>query len=121
MAADGEVRDSRDDHEPQDEREPQDDQGPQDDQEPPHELNRLQRDVFVVGWCSFLTAAVGTMLLFAWVDPLDLYDAAELPLPMDRMTGYAIGFFVLWLLTAVSATLTVYLIRTRHGHPPPQD
>ena len=90
-----------------------------DGQDVAHELSRRQRDVFVIGWCSFLTAAVGTMLLFAWVDPLDLYYATELPLPMDRMTGYAIGFFFLWLLTAVSATLTVYLIRTRHGHPPP--
>ena len=99
--------------EPQD----RDDDGP----DVTHELNRRQRDIFVVGWCSFLTAAAGSMLLFAWIDPMDLAYATELPLPMDRMTGYAVGFFFLWALTAVSAALTVYLIRTRHGHPPPQD
>lgn len=86
-----------------------------------HELNRRQRDCFVVGWCSFLIAAVGTMFFFAWVDPLTLAEVTEPPLPFDRMTGYAVGFFFFWLLTAASAALTVYLIRTRHGHPPPQD
>jgi peptidoglycan/LPS O-acetylase OafA/YrhL len=86
-----------------------------------HTLNRRQRDVAVIGWCSFLVAAVGTMVFFAWVDPLALADVTEPPLPVDRMTGYAVGFFFLWLLCAASAALTVYLIRTRHGHPPPLD
>ena len=85
------------------------------------ELTRLQRDIFVVGWCSFLTAAVATMLFFAWVDPLALADITDLPLPVDRMGGYAIGFFFFWLIAAGSAVLTVYLIRTRHGHPPSPD
>jgi hypothetical protein len=34
------------------------------------------------------------------------------------MTGYALGFFFLWVVAAAAAALTVYLIRTRHGHPP---
>lgn len=94
-----------------------------DDDAPPavHELNRRQRDIFVVGWCSFLVASVGTMLLFAWIDPQALTEATDLPLPMDRMTGYAVGFFFIWVLTAASAALTVYLIRTRHGHPPARE
>lgn len=87
----------------------------------PREPTRFQRDVFVIGWCSFLTAAIGTMFFFAWIDPLALADVADLPFPIDRMTGYALGFFFFWLLAAVSAILTVYLIRTRHGHPPPGD
>ena len=84
-------------------------------------LSRFQRDVFVVGWCSFLPAAIATMFFFAWIDPLVLADMTDLPLPIDRMGGYAIGFFFFWALAAVSATLTVFLIRTRHGHPPPPD
>ena len=87
----------------------------------PREPTRFQRDVFVIGWCSFLTAAIGTMFFFAWIDPLALADVADLPFPIDRMTGYALGFFFFWLLAAVAAILTVYLIRTRHGHPPPGD
>jgi hypothetical protein len=82
------------------------------------ELTRRQRDVAVVGWCSFLAASLGTMVFFAWVDPLALADITEPPLPVDRMTGYALGFFFLWLVAAAAAALTVYLIRTRHGHPP---
>jgi hypothetical protein len=95
--------------------------GPQDDEDRAHELSRNQRDVLVVGWCSFLAAAVATMVFFAFVDPLALADIAEPPLPVDRMGGYALGFFFFWLLAAASATLTVYLIRTRHGHPPPTE
>ena len=95
--------------------------GPENDEEPPRELSRRQRDVFVIGWCSFLSAAAATMVFFAFVDPQALADITEPPLPVDRMGGYALGFFFFWLLAAGSATLTVYLIRTRHGHPPPPE
>jgi hypothetical protein len=84
-----------------------------------HELSRFQRDCFVVGWCSFLIAAIATMVFFAYVDPLALGDVMEPPVAFDRMTGYAIGFFFFWILAAGSAVLSVYLIRSRHGHPPP--
>jgi hypothetical protein len=85
---------------------------------PVRSLSRRQRDIAVVGWCSFLIAAVGTMVLFAWVDPAELAGVTEPPLDVGRMSGYAIGFFFLWSLTAASAVLTVFLIRTRRGHPP---
>lgn len=94
---------------------------PGSEQDEQHELTRRQRDVFVIGWCSFLTAAVATMFFFAFVDPLALADITEPPLRLDRMAGYALGFFFFWLVAAASATLAVYLIRTRHGHPPPVD
>lgn len=97
------------------------DHSPRDDEEPARELSRKQRDACVIGWSSFLTAAVATMVFFAFVDPLALADITEPPLPVDRMSGYALGFFFFWLLSAASAALTVYLIRTRHGHPPPLD
>jgi hypothetical protein len=84
-----------------------------------HDLSRRQRDLLIVGWSSFLIAAIGTMFFFAWIDPLALAEVTELPLPIDRMTGYAIGFFFFWAISAASGTLCVYLIRTRHGHPPP--
>jgi hypothetical protein len=37
------------------------------------------------------------------------------------MTGYAIGFFFIWILTGASAALTLYLLRTSHAEPPSQD
>jgi len=85
---------------------------------PHRELSRCQRDIAVIGWSSFLVAAVGTMFFFAFVDPLALADITEPPLRVSRMTGYALGFFCIWAVGAAAATLTVYLIRTRHGHPP---
>ena len=83
-----------------------------------HELSLRQRDVAVAGWSSFLVAAAGTMLFFAFIDPMTLADVTEPPLPVDRMTGYAIGFFFLWLLAGASAALTLYLTRTSHTEPP---
>jgi len=95
---------------------PQHDDGPQS-----HELSRRQRDTAVAGWSSFLTAAFGSMVLFAFVDPMTLVEVTEPPLPVERMTGYAIGFFFIWILTAASAALTLYLLRTSHAEPSPKD
>ena len=89
------------------------------DQDPHLELTGRRRDVFVIGWASFLCAAVATMVFFAFVDPLALADITEPPLPVDRMGGYALGFFLFWLFAAASAALTVYLIRTQHDQPRP--
>lgn len=83
-----------------------------------HDLTARQRDFAVAGWCSFLVAAVGTMSFFALIDPMALVDVTEPPIPVDRMTGYAIGFFFLWTLTAGAAALTLYLTRTSHAEPP---
>ncbi len=79
-----------------------------------HELTPRQADAFVVGWTSFLAACLGTMLLFAWVDPALLTEVAEPPLPMSRMAGYALGFFFLWAICLLSGGLCAYLIRTQH-------
>ncbi|HVY66189.1 MAG TPA: hypothetical protein VHH11_15305 [Gammaproteobacteria bacterium] len=86
-----------------------------------HELSRRQRDLAVAGWSSFLIAAIGSMVTFAFVDPMTLVEITEPPLPVERMTGYAIGFFFIWLLTAASAALTLYLLRTSHAEPPQRD
>lgn len=82
-----------------------------------HELTARQRDLAVAGWCSFLVAAVGSTVFFAFIDPMTLVDVTEPPLPVDRMTGYAIGFFFLWALTGAAAALTLYLTRTSHAEP----
>ncbi len=95
---------------------PQRDDGPE-----IHELSRRQRDAAVAGWSSFLAAAFGSMVLFAFVDPMTLVEVTEPPLPVERMTGYAIGFFFIWILTAASAALTLYLLRTSHAEPQPKD
>jgi hypothetical protein len=56
-------------------------------------------------WCSFLTACIATMVLFAFFEPERLWRG-------DRLTTYALGFFFLWSVAGSSAALTLYMART---------
>jgi hypothetical protein len=76
-----------------------------------------QRDLAVIGWVSFLVASASTMVFFAWIDPKALAQVAESPLPHDRMTGYALGFFFFWAITAAACALALYLTHPRRAHP----
>jgi K+-sensing histidine kinase KdpD len=67
-----------------------------------------------IAWSSFLVAAVATMLFFAFFDPALLEPAMSYPMDFSRMTGYAIGFFFFWFVTAMASALTGYLIRSSH-------
>ena len=61
---------------------------------------------------SFLTASVATMVFFASVDPEVLSGNNTLGWEISRQSGYALGFFGFWCLTALTAFLTVLLVRT---------
>lgn len=73
---------------------------------------RSKRDFANVVWISFLTAAVATMVFFSMVDPEVLSGNNTLGWEISRQTGYAFGFFGLWLLTGITSFLSVYLVRT---------
>lgn len=63
-----------------------------------------------VGWASFLAAAFATMLFFAFIDPAE-YEWMGGESPEDtRMTGYALGFFFFWTVTALTGTIVAYLV-----------
>ncbi len=68
-----------------------------------------------VGWGSFLVASFATMVFFAFVDPAG-YDwmAGESPEAI-RQTGYALGFFFFWLISALAGIVVAYLIRSTRG------
>jgi hypothetical protein len=67
-------------------------------------------------WPSFLAACVASLFFFAAVDPLLLRDAGpRLFANLDRQAGYALGFFFFWVISALSSTLSVYLIRSARG------
>jgi hypothetical protein len=72
------------------------------------------RSFGVVAWCSFLVAGAATMVVFAFVDPEALHVAGAHGWFGDRLTGYALGFFVFWLATAASGALTLYMAHTDH-------
>ncbi len=80
---------------------------------------RLRQDVAIVTWPSFLVASVATMICFAFIDPV-LVGNDDYPPPAfaSRMSGYAIGFFFFWLISALSSLLTLYLARTARPEAP---
>lgn len=86
---------------------------------------RLGQDVAIVLWPAFIAASIATMVSFAFIDLLLVGDD-DIPPPAfaSRMTGYAVGFFFFWLVSALSSLITLYLVRTAHpepAEPPPSD
>ncbi len=69
----------------------------------------IQRIIAVL-WPSFLTAGIATGLFFTVFDPEELL-ALTGHTTVNRMGAYSIGFFLFWLLTAISCTLTCYFQR----------
>lgn len=68
------------------------------------QLTRPARVAGIIGWSSFLAAAIATMVCFAFVDPQDL--------GMPRMRVYGIGFFFFWF-TGMTASLISWML----AHP----
>jgi len=58
-------------------------------------------------WPSFLMAGVTSAIVFALVDPLDVYVFGHIQ--ADRQVVYAIGFFLFWCTAALSSALTLQL------------
>jgi len=83
----------------------------------------LQRTLWVL-WPAFMVAALAELLFFALVDPSDLH-LFGVPLDVNRMPVYTIGFLAFWALCAASGALTVFLQRSpyRVNHCPihPED
>jgi hypothetical protein len=67
-------------------------------------------------WPSFIAAVIGTVLLFTWLDPVDLTFVG--PLELGRKAGYTFGFFFLWALGAASSAITCFLQRREDANAP---
>ena len=81
------------------------------------EWSRDTQKYAVLSWISFLTAAVFTMIFFAFIDPLLVVDAINIDGVESRNAGYAIGFFFLWLNGWVAGWLTLRLVRRKRTGP----
>lgn len=64
--------------------------------------------LMVILWPSFLTACVASGLLFSLIDPEQLV-LLDNRIELSSLGAYTIGFFVFWLLGAISSGLTVLL------------
>ncbi len=70
-----------------------------------------------VAWSSFLAACLGTMLIFAALDPQVLIDGVESGEPGAAPrwltpTGiYTLGFFLFWSIAVAAGVLTALLTR----------
>ncbi len=67
-------------------------------------IPRIQRVVSIL-WPSFIMATAATIVFFAVFDPYDLIAPTWFP-NLSRLGAYSIGFFLFWLLTAASCSLT---------------
>jgi hypothetical protein len=72
--------------------------------------NLAQRILWVL-WPSFIVAAAAELMFFALFDPADLH-LFGVPLDMDRVPVYTIGFFFFWAIGAAAAALTTFLERS---------
>lgn len=65
------------------------------------------RQFLYVLWPSFLMAGVGSAIIFAFIDPLDVAIFGYMQL--DREWLYGAGFFLFWCVAAASSFLTLYI------------
>jgi hypothetical protein len=84
-----------------------------------NEWSRDTQKYAVLSWISFLIAAVFTMLLFAFIDPLLIVDSINIASLESRDAGYAIGFFFLWANGWIAGWLTLRLVRRKRTGPRP--
>jgi len=73
-------------------------------------LTRPARVAGIIGWASFLAAALATMLCFAFVDPQSLAAGDPPSWWGPRMHVYAIGFFFFWFVGLVASSLAWLLV-----------
>ncbi|MGB3425042.1 MAG: hypothetical protein WBF84_14025 [Castellaniella sp.] len=63
------------------------------------------RNLMWILWPSFLMAGAASAVVFALVDPLDVMFLGHLQ--AGRMTVYTVGFFIFWVMAALSSALTL--------------
>jgi peptidoglycan/LPS O-acetylase OafA/YrhL len=78
----------------------------------PGRWGRRRRDIGISIWIAFLSACIGTFVIFAIMDPEALNDAWVLPWEMGRKLAYSLGFLFLFIVSLIASSLTVFMIRT---------
>jgi len=74
--------------------------------------NMRQRDWAVVFWIAFMSASVGSFVLFGLINPLDAISAWADRYDIGVRLAYGLAFAFLYMLCLLAAALTVFMIRT---------
>ncbi|MDT8450909.1 MAG: hypothetical protein RQ847_12140 [Wenzhouxiangellaceae bacterium] len=78
-----------------------------------HPPRPLVQRLGAILWPSFFAAGVSTMVLFAFVDPLDLAAISFPDIEISRQAGHTIAFLGFWLGYASACTFTWILLKPR--------
>lgn len=70
----------------------------------------LAQRIIAILWPSFLTSGIATVLFFTAFDPQHLLLDTRFA-EMSRIGAYTIGFFMFWLLTTITSSLSCYFQR----------
>jgi hypothetical protein len=70
----------------------------------------MKRAMWIL-WPSFLVAVVAEGVFFTVFDPLDLHPLGH-GVEVSRTAIYTLGFFLFWMLAALSSAFTCYLQRS---------
>jgi len=76
-----------------------------------HPPRPLVQRLGAILWPSFFTAGVATMVLFAFVDPIELAAISFPDVEISRQAGYTIAFMGFWAGFASACTFTWLLLR----------
>jgi len=85
--------------------------------EEPQTWSRDTQKFAVLVWISFLFAAIFTMLLFAFIDPIVIVDSINVSFIESSDAGYAIGFLFLWAHGLISGWFVLRLVRRKRNWP----
>jgi H+/Cl- antiporter ClcA len=78
-----------------------------------HPPRPLVQRLGAILWPSFFAAGVSTMVLFAFVDPLDLAAISFPEIEISRQAGHTVAFLGFWLGYASACSFTWLLLRPR--------
>lgn len=76
-----------------------------------HAPRPLVQRLGAILWPSFFGAAVATMVLFAFVDPIELAAISFPEIEISRQAGYTIAFLGFWAGFGSACTFTWLLLR----------
>jgi hypothetical protein len=72
----------------------------------PQKIPRIQQAISVL-WPSFIVAIVATGLFFSAFNPRDLVPY-NIDIDISPLAAYSVGFFIFWIIAAVSSYGTLY-------------